>query len=269
VKKALVVLLAVLFGGASIYALAGGAQNSDREVYTLKVVDQQLTREKAAHIARVLGIDGMPYERGNAWIFGDAVIYKYGGLRYLNTTLAFDTRNPPEKLPSEAEARAAAERYINRLVETGILEQGLLSGRSEVVRDEEVVAYRNGTKQRYVLNVHVNFLQEYGGIPLHGAGAKVRVYFSKDGELAGVLSFPGRVVPDRKVAIISEQEAIERLRSMGYGNAEIESVQLVYEVPPPESMPASIIPAYVIKGKVVLDDGSVVRFARVIPAARG
>ncbi len=267
-KKAFIVLLVVVFAG-SIYALAGRTNTSAQEVYTLKVVDQQLTREKAAHIARILGVDGMPYEKGNAWIFGDAVIYKYGGLRYLNTTLAFDTRNPPEKLPSEAEARAAAERYIQKLVDLGVLEPGMLSTRLEVAKDEEVVAYRNGTRQRYVLNVHVNVPLEYNGIPLHGAGAKVRVYLSKNGELAGVLSFPGKLVPDRRVTIISEEEAIERLRSMGYENAEIDSVELVYEVPSPENMPAGIAPAYLIKGRMVLSDGSVVRFAKIIPAARG
>jgi|GEM_PF-3033467 len=262
-----VLFLAVVAGGAYIYAL--GETDSAREVYTLKVVDQQLSEEQAVAIARALGIRGIPAEEGRAWVFRDAVVYKYGGVRYLNTTLAFDTRNPPEEMPSEAEARVTAMKYVQKLAEMGVLEQSLLSGKSEVVSDEVVVAYRNGTGQRYVLNLHVNFPLEYSGIPLHGAGAKVRVYLSGGGKLAGVLSFPGKLAPDRKVAIISKQEAIQKLRSMGYENAKIDSIQLVYEVPPPESMPASIVPAYLIKGRLILSDGSAVKFAKLIPAARG
>jgi|Deesub1362A_J573_1020465.scaffolds.fasta_scaffold01786_3 hypothetical protein len=269
-RKAFIVFLVVVATGAYLYALTGGeVQTSGQEVYTLKVLDQQLSREQAVAIARALGIEGIPAVEGKAWVFRDATVYKYGAVRYLNSTLAFDTRNLPEEIPSEAEAKAVALKYVQKLADMGILEQSLLSPKLEVVKDEEVVAYRNGTRQRYVLNVHVNVPLEYNGIPLHGAGAKVRVYLSGDGKLAGVLSFPGKLIPDRKISIISETEAVEKLRSMGYENAEIDSVQLVYEVPPPESMPASITPAYLIKGRLTLSDGSVVRFARVIPAARG
>ncbi len=264
-------LLPIIFV-ACIFALyvvvAGNAQTSAQEVYTLKVVNQQLSKEHAIAIARTLGIGGSPAERGNVWEFKDAIIYKYGAVKYLNRTLAFDTKNLPEEMPSKDRAMAIAKRYIQRLIEAGILDKNLLSGKLEVVEDEEVVAYRNGTKQRYVLNVHVNVPLEYNGIPLHGAGAKVRIYLSKDGKLAGILSFLGKLVPDKKVSIISKEEAIEKLRRMGYENAKIDSIELVYEVPPPHAMPTTILPAYVIKGRLTLSDGSVVKFAKVIPAVR-
>jgi hypothetical protein len=242
------------------------------ETYTLKVVDQKISKERAQQIAeRLFGIRGEALDMGRAWVIKnnsrEVTVYKYGALKYLDVPEIWDSRYATDEMPGEANAKMVARGFIHRLVDEGLLQREMIPKTLEIERDTEVIAYKNGTVESYVLNVHVNAPLFYNGTLLHGAGAKLRVYLTKGGKVAGLLSFVGRLEPDKKVAVLSPGEAMEKLKSMGYENARIESVEFVYHVAPPGEMPTSIIPAYVFKGTLT-KDGNTLRFVQVIPAVK-
>lgn len=248
-------------------------QTVPTEMYTLKVIDQKISKEHAQQITeRLFGIRGEAMDKGNAWFIKnetrEIVLYKYGAIKYLDAPEVLSSKHPASEMPSEIDAKLMARKFIHRLADEGLLQREMIPATIEIERDTEVIAYRNGTMENYVLNVHVNAPLSFNGIQLHGAGAKLRVYLTKGSEVVGLLNFVGKLESDKKVAVLSPEEAIEKLRGMGYGNSKIESIEFVYDMSSPSEMPKSIIPAYVFKGTMFAKDGSALKFVQVVPAVK-
>lgn len=270
-----VLLLATLIkteSGSTVTAL-----NVPEEVYVLKVVDQKISKDRAQQIAeRIIGIEGEVVDRGNAWSIKngtkEVTVYKYGAVKYLDDEKVWGEGYREDEMPSERDAKLKAQKFVNVLINESLIDKELLQQdiilAMKLEKDVRVIAYRNGTIQKYVSNVHVNVPLSFNGIPLHGAGGKLRVYLTKGNEVVGLLSFVGKIEPDKKVQVLSPEEAIERLKKMGYGNSKIESVQFVYDVPSPDEMPKSIIPVYIFKGTIFAKDGSSLKFVRIVPAVK-
>jgi hypothetical protein len=273
-----------LLVGALLLANAFAAQSTDgtlriaaplpnvpSEIFTLTTVDQGISKEHAQQITeRVLGIRGDAVDKGNAWHIKngskEVIMYKLGAIKYMDESESFGKRNHANEMPSGKEASAIAQRYFHKLADEGLVQRELIPMSLKIEDDEERI-YRNGTIESFLLNRHVNAPMNYNGVPLHGAGAKLRVYLSKDGGVTGLLNFIGKLEPDKKVSVLTPSEAIEIFKARGYRNATVESLEFVYEVPPPSEM-KSIIPVYIFKGKMFGNDGSVAGFVQVIPAIR-
>lgn len=241
------------------------------EIFTLIPVDQGISKEQAQQITeRILGIRGDVSDRGNAWHIKnntkEIIIYKHGAIKYIDEAEAFGKMHNVSVMPGEKEASAIAQSYFHKLADEGLLQRELIPA-SLKIEDDEGRIYKNGTIEGFLLNRHVNALLSYNGVPLDGAGAKLRIYLSKNGEVTGLLNFVGKLEPDKKVSVLTPSEAIEILKSRGYRNVTVESFEFVYEVPSPSEM-KSIIPVYIFKGKMFGKDGSVAGFAQVVPAIR-
>ncbi len=277
------ICLALLFGAVLItnsfaaqstegtFKIAAPLPNVPSEIFTLIPVDQGISKEHAQQITeRILGIRGDVSDRGNAWLIKnntkEIVMYKTGAIRYMDESESFGKRYKMNAMPGENEASAVAQRYFHKLADEGLMQRELIPASLKIEDDEERV-YRNGTIESFLLNRHVNAPLSYNGVPLDGAGAKLRIYLSKNGEVTGLLNFVGKLEPDKKVSVLTPSEAIEILKSRGYRNVTIESMEFVYEVPPPSEM-KSIIPVYIFKGKMFGKNGSVAGFAQVVPAIR-
>lgn len=243
------------------------------EMYTLKVIDQKISKEHAQQITeRLFGIRGEVIDKGNAWFIKnetkEIVVYKHGAIKYLDAPEVWCSKHPAGEMPNEIDAKLTAQKFIHRLADEGLLRREIIPAALEIERDIEVIAYRNSIMENYVLNVHVNSPLSYNNIPLHGAGAKLRVYLTKGSEVVGLLNFVGNLEPDKKVAVLSPEEAIEKLRGMGYGSSKIESIEFVYDVPSPSEMPKGIIPVYIFKGTMFAKDGSALKFVQVVLAVK-
>ncbi|MCX9010682.1 MAG: hypothetical protein OIN66_06115 [Candidatus Methanoperedens sp.] len=277
------ICLALLFGAVLItntfaaqstegtFKIAAPLPDVPSEIFTLIPVDQGISKEHAQQITeRVLGIKGEAADKGNAWhIKNDTkeiIIYKHGAIKYIDEAETFEKMHNVSEMPGEKEASATAQGIFHKLADEGLLQRELIPA-SLKIEDDEGRIYKNGTIESFLLNRHVNAPLSYNGVPLDGAGAKLRIYLSKNGEVTGLLNFVGKLEPDKKVSVLTPSEAIETLKARGYRNVTVESFEFVYEVPPP-SETKSIIPVYIFKGKMFGKDGSVAGFAQVVPAIR-
>lgn len=253
------------------------------EVFALKIEDKNIDTQRSKKIAKdILGLDiitknmeDKKLENGRGISLVDKnngeaeiTIYERGQLRYLSGK-EWNEKYKPNDMQDESKAKDKALGYINKLVGEDLFTKSMVdSSKLEVVYDE-IYTYdsRNGNTERYVSNQHVNMETSYNGIPLRGAGAKVRVYFDKDGTVTGILNFVGKIKSDKKISVMTPQQVIDKLKADGYRNMDIESMDFVYYVPPVYQDVNYIYPAYDINGKT-RTRGSDVKFAMMIPATK-
>jgi len=210
--KIIGICLILLGGGLLVNAMVMPSQGSIKietslpnvpaEIFTLKPVDQGISKEDAQQITeRVLGIRGEVTDLGNAWRIKNGtkeiIVYKQGAIKYIDEYEAFGKRNNVSEMPSEKNASLIAQRYFHKLADEGLLQRALIPASLDIVDDEGRI-YRNGTIESFVLNRHVNALLSYNGVPLDGPGAKLRVYFSNESKVIGLLDFVGKLEPDKK-----------------------------------------------------------------------
>lgn len=199
----------------------------------------------------------------------EITIYKKGQLKYF-TGKQWDEMYKKEELPSDKEAKDTAAGLVKKLIDEDLLNKDTVDvTKSEVAYDETCRAPvgQPDKVECFVSNKHVNVDLSYEGISLYGAGAKVRVYLGKNGELLGFMNSVGKVVPDKKVSIITPKDAIDKLKDKGYKDITIDSIRLVYDVKSPEDGVGLIEPVYDIQGKqhTIAED---VSFAIMIPARK-
>jgi len=125
--------------------------------------------------------------------------------------------------------RLAEESYWAVLIADAYAQAGL-----------STIQIANRLKEKELTLPHVNFALSYNGIPIWGLGAKVRIYI---GEGGGVVGFIGRFWEVRsagEVSILRPEEAVQKLKELGYGGSVprkmvsrviVKYIELVYYAP--------------------------------------
>lgn len=251
---------------------------SDMDV--LKTISKEITREQALDIAlKMFSVNGEIQFINGAWrVMEDSRevwIYKSGTIKYFDNSKMWNDGYMPQELPPTTSCVAIAEQFLENLEAQGLVSGSLHISFVETANDTTVYALKNGTKTTLLNNIHVNFAISYDDVPLWGPGAKVRVYIGKEGEIIGFIGNFWEVEPAEKVQILTPEQAVEKLRELGYGismskdmvsKATVKSIELVYLAPSPEAETTQITPVYVIKGDLVGKDGSIGDLLQIVPA---
>lgn len=199
----------------------------------------------------------------------EVTIYKGGQLEY-STGKEWSNTYKKEEFLSEKQAKDAAKGIVQKLIDADTLNKDMVDiSKSEIVNDE-MCAYdtKNGKIDCKATNQHVNIPISYKGIKIDGPGGKVRTYFSKGGEMVGLINSVGKLVVDEKVSIITPKDAIEKLKQDGYRDIDITTMELVYEAKSPEESTGTIEPSYKIEGVQHTPSGDDIRFGMFIPAKK-
>lgn len=251
-----------------------------KEVPILKIENKNLDERGSGNIAeKVLGVkntENTEIKSDNTRsVLGDksneeteVTIYRKGQLKY-STGNEWKNMYTKEEMVSEKQAKDIASEYVKKLVDADLISKDMAdTSRLEVV-DDEVIGYntKDGSTKTFASNRHVNLDLSYKGIPLNGPGAKVRIYTGKSGEVIGLLNSVGKLVPDKKVSIITPKEAIEKIKKDGYRDVTITSIKLIYNVKSPEENADYVEPAYDIQGSMHTPNGDA-GFALIVPAAK-
>lgn len=231
------------------------------EVFILKVDDKNIDEPKYRKISEnILGIKN-PDKK-------EVKISKRGQMKF-STGKEWNNKYSKNEMVDEQQAKVKAGGYINKLADEDLLAKDMVDLSKLKVEYDEIFVYQDGKKESFVSNQHINAPLSYDGISLHGGGAKVRVYLTKDGEMAGLLNSVGKLKPDKKVAIITPEKAIDILKEEGYKDITINSIELAYEVPPAEENADNIYPVYVFKGVMHnTASGEEISFYTTIPAIK-
>lgn len=248
-----------------------------KEVSVLKIENKNLDEKGSSNIAeKILGVKNKEIKSDNTRsVLGDknneeleVTVYRRGQLKY-STGNEWKNMYPKEEMASEKQAKDIASGYIKKLVDADLINKDMADTSKLEVVDDEIIGYniKDGSTKTFASNRHVNLDLSYKGIPLRGAGAKVRIYTGKSGEMVGLLNSVGKLVPDKKVSIITPQDAIEKIKKDGYRDITIKSIRLVYDVKSPEENADYIEPAYDIQGHMHTPNGDA-GFALIVPAAR-
>lgn len=248
-----------------------------KEVPILKIDNKNLDERGSSNIAeKVLGIKNTEIKSDNTRsVLGnkndeetEITVYKRGQLKY-STGNEWKNMYTKDEMVSEKQAKDIAAGYIKKLVDADIINKDMADTSKLEVVDDEIVAYniKDGSTKTFASNRHVNLDLSYKGIPLSGAGAKVRIYTGKSGDVVGLLNSVGKLVPDKKVPIITPQEAIEKIKKDGYRDITIESIRLVYDVKSPEENADYAEPVWDIQGQTHTPNGDA-GFALIVPATK-
>jgi len=116
----------------------------------------------------------------------------------------------------------------------------------------------------------VNYSLSFRGTSLWGPGAKLRVYLGEGGEVTGFMGNLWEISEFKTPKTLKPGEAIELFKKRDYGasKAVIQSIELVYYVPPPDVKNVYMIPVYKFEGEFALMDGSALGFAEFVPAVQ-
>lgn len=234
----------------------------------LKVVPEGVTEEKASEVASVFGVGGEVRTVGDAVMVSEGSrevrLYRYGGFRYIDEHQMTQRPIPPEEFLPDSQCIEIADRFLENLRDQGLVSKSLGFSFVDVVADSIVYSANDNTVATYWTNKHVNYVLSYGGVPLHGGMAKVRVYLNERGQIVGFFGDFWEVEPYRRTRVLSPKEAISRWLEPDVRKATVEEIELVYSVPSSEA--TYIEPSYTILATFEMSDGRTVRAANVIPA---
>jgi len=242
------------------------------ELTILKTVSPEITQDRALNIANeAFGVSGEFRKLEDVWKIWSGTdevwMYESGAIRYY-TSKVFWGMHLREELPSEPDCRDIADSYIENIKNKGLLRTDIDVTFKDVVSDEKIIAYENGTRENYVVNIHVNYSLSFNGITLSGPGAKLCVYIGEGGEITGFMGNMGGLSEEKIVEALNPEEAIELFKNRDYGasKAVINSIDLVYYVPSQDVENAYIVPVYQFTGEFTLMDGITSRFGEFVPA---
>lgn len=283
---ALLLLIVVLMNGWLLSAsgativIETNLPDVPTEMYVLKTISKEITEEQVLDLASVIfSVNGEIQFTNGAWKVmegsQEVLLYKSRSIKYFDNSKMWNDGYMPQELPPTTSCVAIAEQFLENLEAQGLVSGSLHISFAETANDTTVYALKNGTKTTLLNNIHVNFAISYDDVPLWGPGAKVRVYIGKEGEIIGFIGNFWEVEPAEKVQILTPEQAVEKLRELGYGismskdmvsKATVKSIELVYLAPSPEAETTQITPVYVIKGDLVGKDGSVGDLLQIVPA---
>jgi hypothetical protein len=287
IALSLALLLALLANSlrpasGEVVVIEATPSNIPSKVAVLEVILAELTKEQASDIAlSIFGVRGEAQQIRGGWMIVEGSkevrLYRTGGVEFFDNYKMSKGCLTPQKLPAIDECVRIAKELLKKLEAHGLVPKGLEMTFAELANDTIVFAFKNGTRKTFLNNIHVNFALSYNGIPIWGPGAKARVYIGEGGEVVGFIGRFWEVRSAGEVSILRPEEAVQKLKELGYGRSVpremvskviVKSIELVYYAPPPDVEPTQLVPFYVVKGVLVGKDGRIFDFAQAVPAIR-
>lgn len=248
--------------------------SAPNNVSILKTVTDDITQERALSVANEFGVNGENIENlDNVWKVwngsSEVWVYASGGIRYY-TSEVFWGMHLREELPSESACKDIADLFLENLKSEGLLQTGLNATFEDVASDQKIIAHSDGTRENYIVNIHVNYSLSFNCVKLDGPGAKLRVYIGEGGEITGFIGNMWGLSEENIVNALTPEEAIELFKNGDYGasKAVINSIELVYYVPAPDVKTTQIIPVYKFEGEFTLIDGNTLGLVELVPAVQ-
>jgi hypothetical protein len=220
---------------------------------------QSAVAHRTARAQRRFGFEGPPVDQGDRLVFRSDTqsleIYRASdSLWWTDHELAHrDAVKGRISLPSEAVARRAASRELARL---RLNMQGAAVG--SVTFIEASISEPRKRPRTVRTAVDVNYRFSLGKLPVFGPGAKIKVTFGGESQLAQVLYFWRRPRRAGTMTIVSAAQALERFRGdpafyrLRHTDAivEIHRIQLGYYALPPSNFQRIYPPVYAIDATV-------------------
>lgn len=225
-----------------------------KQLSVLKVISKELTEEDAVKIAHLFDVEGEVRMFANGWSIKEGskevtvekigIVSVFGGVEMSEMHL-------PEEFLSKEDYVALAKNFVEGVLKpNNLLPEKHIQFKIEVVADRTIIAHKDGSEEEYWNNVHVNFIPTVNGAEILSPSSKIRVYFNTQGQITGFLTFFWGVEPIKTCDIISQEEAVGKLKEKFSGGlVEIESIDLVYFSLDRE--PAELVPSYFIIGKCI------------------
>ena len=185
-----------------------------------KVKSPEITAENVVALAEALGLGSGVTENDEKFIMRDGsleleVLKASGRVAYADLSKIYgDISNPPN-LPSEESAIESARKFLS--------DKGLMPADAEfrkVVTDFAEIARKDQNTseisiEKIDLDMQVMFSREIDGIPVVGAGSKLKTYIGDNGDVIGVYKCWREYEPYEQFAILTSAQALERLKEKG------------------------------------------------------
>jgi len=185
-----------------------------------KVKSPEVTTEKVVALAEALGLGSNVTENDEKFIVSDdpielEVLKASERVAYADLSEIYgDIGNPPN-LPSEDSAVESARKFLS--------DKGLMPVDAEfrkVVTDFAEIARKDQNTseisiEKIDLDMQVMFSREIDGIPVVGAGSKLKTYIGDNGDVVGVYKCWREYEPYEQRAILTSAQALERLKEKG------------------------------------------------------
>ena len=185
-----------------------------------KVKSPEVTTEKVVALAEALGLGSNVTENDEKFIVSDdpielEVLKASGRVAYADLSEIYgDIGNPPD-LPSTETAVESAREFLS--------DKGLMPVDAEfrkVVTDFAEIARKDQNTseisiEKIDLVMQVMFSREIDGIPVVGAGSKLKTYIGDNGDVVGVYKCWREYEPYEQRAILTSAQALERLKEKG------------------------------------------------------
>ena len=225
-----------------------------RMVY--KVKSPEVTAEKVVALAETLRLGSSITENDEKIIVRDGsfeleVLKASGRVAYADQSRIYgDISNPPN-LPSEKSAVESAREFLS--------DKGLMpidAEFSKVVTDTAEIARKDPntgeiSKEKIDLDMQVMFSREIDGIPVVGAGSKLKAYIGDNGDIIGVYKCWREYEPYEQFAILTSAQALEKLKEKGIHGVvtgekvKVKEVYLAYYAQPAVDDQEYLHPIYV------------------------
>jgi len=191
------------------------------KILVYKVKRPEVTAEKVAALAETLGLRSSITENDEKFIVRDGsfeleVLKASGRVAYADLSKIYgDISNPPN-LPSEKSAIESARESLSD-------KKGLMPSDAEfskVVTDTAEIARKDPNTgevsiEKIDLVMQVMFSREIDGIPVIGAGSKLKAYIGDNGDVIGVYKCWREYEPYQQFTILTAAQALERLKEKG------------------------------------------------------
>jgi hypothetical protein len=259
-------------GAANLTCTVSVAFPSTPEAVVLyRVVKPEVTTELVSSMAEKMGLEGTVRESQDQLVLSDdpyslEVHLKSGRVvlidipRWMNP----NDKDLPENLPSDDEAVRIATGYLEK---TGLLPPDATpSG----VDHQEIARYnekgeRIGTAYE---EISVSYSRTIDGRPV--VGSKLTVEIGGGGDILNVYRLWRDYAPEKEVAIVTPEEALEELKAAGVAegrSADIAGIELGYYEATATREPSHLVPVYIFTGKVQDETGEETTFVRYVPAS--
>jgi len=245
------------------------------QVMVYKAVNANASKNDALEMAEKFGMSGPVDESrsGINYIIKDdpytlEIEKKAGYMTYTWTGRysGVDSRDRPENLPTDEEARKIAEMFLTShdLMPEGAVYSGVTHG-------EGFFSDRaNGTSIQTYKDTRVLFADRLSNLSVSGSGISVTV--GGNGDILKVIRRWRETEPYREFTILSPKEAIEALKQTGIvtavsepTRATIDKMKLCYYASPPGDEQPYLKPTYYFSGTVEGEKGNGT-FFQYIPA---
>ncbi|GAA1354755.1 DUF6345 domain-containing protein [Saccharothrix algeriensis] len=226
-----------LVGAAAVGSpVTAGAATTELPVYEVKSAG--LSPEQAAALQKAFGLRGVERAEDGSVSFADEATYlrvpglDHGtgevdedGLPTTRSQLDLEALKQVRAIPTDSAAKRAQEAL------RGI---GLLPGNATAHAAHttfEVVDANSRVVASAPLDTAVSFAFTLGGVPLEGAGAKIRVAYDGRGAVTGLTHSTREVAEAGTVPVLDLTEARGRCAKVLTGDVRLTDVSYVYEAP--------------------------------------